>query len=187
MSASCEAVPCEKVWVLHGYLGACVFTGKVNVDESNMKQVAGLMPSGCIVASCSVCVCFFCFFLRSSMPPPPKKFKGESNRGGTGSATPSPSTPSPAPGTPVDAEPPAKKRRNTRQAKEVLPTTPLTRGQDAQDKLMKFKSQCDTLALTLRSLPYTQHLVKDMETFAAEFELLGCRWLWFTLFSGTST
>lgn len=70
-------------------------------------------------------------------------------------------------------EEPPKKRRNTRQAKELLPTTPLTRGQEAQEKLKKFKGQCDSLALTLRSLPYTDHLVKDMESFAAQFELLG--------------
>ena len=113
------------------------------------------------------------FLFRSAMPPPAKKFKA-SGGGGSGSGTPSPATPSSAPATPTPVDEPAQKRpRRGKTAKEVLPTTPLTRGRDSQEKLKKYKTQCDSLALTLRSLPYTENLVKDMEKYGIQFELLG--------------
>lgn len=83
-----------------------------------------------------------------------------------------PVTPVAAPATPNEVEPQAKKRAK-RVPKAQEPLTPLQKGRDVGQQVMKKKNETSTLALNLASIPYTEQIRADMEKFAAKYEHSG--------------
>lgn len=97
----------------------------------------------------------------------------------SGTPTPSPYSPaalSVAPSTPQGdgrvEEPAPKKPR--RQPKDQSTLTPLEKGRDMAQKLLKKKSDSSQLALTLQPLPYGEALKTEMDKFSRLFECPGC-------------
>ena len=102
-----------------------------------------------------------------------KRALSQSNR------TPGTPTPSmPAPSTPgvENQELNGGPNKKAKKAKTVEPLTPLAKGRDMAQKLLKKKGDADKLALTLKAVPYAQQLADDMVKYVQSFELFGLQY-----------
>ena len=88
--------------------------------------------------------------------------------------------PEPAAGTPAETQPPKppKGKANAKRQK-VEPTTPLEKGRDLKDKLLKKVTSTTTLETQLTSVPYADKLLEeiraDLATFRCFGSILTCR------------